>query len=142
MINKYYEDIFKEYEMYYGSDRSEVVRWEPTGRREITVYYDNGIRCRYDSVSKNVYSIHPRNPGEESISDDVYAKRFAWKLRSVINGSNLTKDDICEYCEISNATLYGYLNGKNVPNIIKLRKLAKVLRCSAEDLMNVDEWDM
>lgn len=142
MRHKIYDYIFDEYEMYYGSDSDEVVRWEPSGKREITVYYASGVTARYDSVSHSVYNTHPRKIGEEFISDDIYMKRFAWKLRAVVNSSNLTRDDICERCGISNATFYGYLNGRSVPSIVKLKRLAKVLRCPIEDLMNVDEWDV
>ena len=127
--------------MYYGSDTSTIVKWEPVGKREIVVYYDDGIRCRYDSVNKTVYSIHPRTNDDEFINDDIYAKRFAWKLRSVVDSSGLSREEICERAEVSNAALSGYMNGKTMPTVLKVRKLARVLRCPVEDLLNVDDWD-
>ena len=141
MTNSYYNHIYEEFEMYYGSDVNRVVKWEPSGKREIVVYYEDGIRVRYDSMTRTAYSIHPRKSDEEFISDDVYAKRFSWKLRAVLNSSGLSRDEICERTGISNAALSGYVNGKQFPTAPRIIKLAKVLKCPFEELLSVDEWD-
>jgi transcriptional regulator with XRE-family HTH domain len=93
-------------------------------------------------MSRTAYSIHPRKDDREFIDDDVYAKRFSWKLRTVLNSSGISRDEICERTGISNAALSGYVNGKQSPTAPRIVKLAKVLKCSVEELLNVDEWDM
>ena len=141
MANRHYEHIYVEFEMYYGSDTINVVKWEPVGKREILVYYEDGSKARYDSITKTVYNIRPRRDEGEFIDDDVYAKRFSWKLCTAIYSSGISRDEICERVGISNAALSGYMNGKNLPTAAKICKLAKVLKCSVSDLLNVDEWD-
>lgn len=141
MRNKYYEHIYEEFLMYYGSDTVRIINWEPAGKREILVYYEDGSKARYDSMTKAVYNIRPRSYEGEFIDDDIYTKRFAWKLRTEIYSSGLSRDEICERTGISNAALSGYMNGNNLPTASRICKLAKVLKCSVTDLLNVDDWD-
>jgi DNA-binding Xre family transcriptional regulator len=141
MGKRHYTYIFEEFKTYYASDEYEIVKWEPAGGSEIVVYYDNGIRVRYDSVTKSVYSMHPRRNPDQFIDDDIYAKRFAWKLRAVVNASGFTRDDICNRTGISKAALSGYMTGKKLPGAINIYKLTNVLDCSVEELLNVGDWD-
>jgi DNA-binding Xre family transcriptional regulator len=141
MGKKYYTYIFEEFKTYYASDEFEIVKWEPAGGSEIVVYYDNGIRVRYDSVTKSVYSIHPRTGRERFIDDETYSRRFAWKLRSIVNSSGLTRDELSDETGISKASLSGYMTGKKLPGAINIYKLASVLNCPVEELLNVGDWD-
>lgn len=137
-----YRYLYDEFEMYYKHSGLEVVDWEPIGKNLIVVTYDNGIRAYYDGFSQTTHTVHPRKDPREFISDDIYIRRFAWRLSSAFAASSLSRDEISERTGISKASLSGYLNGKSMPSVINAYKLARVLRCPVEDLIGVDSWDL
>lgn len=141
MAKNYYTYIFEEYERYYGTDRVDIVGWEPSGKSEIVVYYADGVRVRYDSMSKSVYSVHPRKTDNRFVDDEIYIQRFSWKLRAVMNGCGLSREEISERTGISKSALSSYATGRKVPGALNIYKLANVLNCSVEDLLNVGDWD-
>lgn len=141
MNDKFYERIYREYELYYGSDRFKVLRWEPFGKYGIIVYQEGGYKSYYDSLTNTVYNVRQRTDDSDFISDDVYAKRFAWKFRTAVYASGLSREDICDLAGISNGSLSNYMNGKKMPTIVNICKLAKILKCPVQDLIDVDNWD-
>lgn len=140
--NTYYDYIFKDYLAFYGSDDAEIIDWEPRGRNDIVVYYINGSKAFYDHISGVVYNVHKRTDDREFIDDDIFNKRFQWKLNTAFNASGLSRDDISQRTGISKAALSTYFNGRRIPGGNNLRKLAKVLKCPVQELLDVDEWDL
>lgn len=142
LTNTYYDYIFRNYIEFYGSPNDEIVKWEPLGRHDIVVYFADGSKAFYDDISGAVYNVHKRTEKREFIDDDIYARRFCWKLNVVLNASGLTRDEISQRTGISKAALSNYFSGRRIPSGDKLHKLAKVLKCPVQDLLNVDEWDL
>lgn len=142
MDKEQYKYLYNEFEKYYKNNRSEIVGWEPVSKNMIVVYYDNGIRSFYDGITQTVHTVHPRSSGAEFIDDETYIRRFTWRLAAAVGSSGLTRDEISERTGISKASLSGYLNGKTIPSAVTVYKLARVLKCSVEDLLGVDEWDL
>ncbi len=141
MKNNFYERIYKDYELYYGSDNFRVLRWEPDGKYGIVVYQEGGYKSYYDSLTNTVYNVRRRADDSDFVSDDVYAKRFAWRFRTAVYASGLSREEICDMADISNASLSNYMNGKKMPTVAKICKLAKVLKYPVQDLIDVDNWD-
>lgn len=142
MTGTAYDKYFMDFMYYYGGDGHDIVKWEPYDRFMVCVYYANGNKAYYDAVGSIVKNVGRRQPDVEFIDEELYASRFAWRLRSAINASSLSRAEICERTGISNASLSGYISGRVMPTIGKLYKLAKVLRCPVEDLVNAGDLDL
>lgn len=48
---------------------------------------------------------------------------------------NLTQSDVAEYCEVDRATVSKWETGEFYPRTSKLLKIAKLLKCSVNDLL-------
>lgn len=142
MTGTIYDSFFIDFMDYYGGDGHDIVRWEPYEKLMICVYYDNGNKAYYDGGDGTVKNVGRRQADVEFIDDELYARRFAWKLRSAINASPLSRAEICQRTGISNASLSGYISGRTMPNVIFIHKLAKVLKCPVEDLVNAADIDL
>jgi DNA-binding XRE family transcriptional regulator len=142
MDREQYRYLYDEFEMYYKNNRIDVIDWKPIGKNMIVIYYDNGVKSFYDGNTQTVHSVHPRSSGVEFIDDEIYIRRFTWRLSAAIGSSGLSRNEIAERTGISKASLSGYLNGKAMPSILNIYKLARVLKCPIEDLLGVDEWDL
>ena len=142
MTDTYYDYIFRDYMEFYGSPNDEIVDWQPGGRHDIVVYYADGTKAFYDHMSGVVYNVHKRADSKEFIDDDIYIRRFVWKLNTALNASGLSREEISQRTGISKAALSGYFTGRHMPGAIQIRKLAKVLKCPVQDLLSVDEWDL
>lgn len=142
MTNTYYDRIFRDYLEFYGSTSDVIVKWEPRGKHDIVVYHADGSKAFYDHVSGTVYNVHKRTDCKEFIDDDIFTKRFQWKLNTALNASGLSRDEICQRTGISRAALSSYTNGHRMPGSLYLYKLAKVLKFPVEELLSVDEWDL
>lgn len=142
MTGTIYDNFFVDFMHYYGGDGHDIVKWEPYDKFMVCIYYDNGNKAFYDATTNSVKNIGRRREDVEFVDDELYAQRFAWRLKSAINSTTLSRAEICERTGISNASLTGYLTGRTMPSANKIYKLAKVLRCSAEDLINAGDLDL
>lgn len=142
MTGTSYDSIFIEYMDYYGDMSDQVVSWEPNGRFEILVHYASGAKAFYDRISRVVYNVQKRKCDSEFVEPHVYMTRFTWKLTAAVNASGLSRDEISKRTGISKAALSNYLTGSKMPSCHNVYKLAKVLKCSVADLLNVGDWDL
>ena len=142
MTGTIYDDFFIDYMEYYGGSGRGIVKWEPYDKLMICIYYDNGNKAYYDAVGNTVKNIGRRQDDAEFIDDELFMKRFAWRLGSAINSTGLSRTEICERTGISKASLSGYLSGRTVPNMLFIHKLAKVLNCPVEELVNAGDLDL
>lgn len=142
MTGTNYDKIFMEFMYFYGDCYPDVVKWEPYDRFSVCVYNADGTKVFYDGTSGAVKNVGKRNSKYEFADDAIYASRFAWRLKTAMNSSGLTRNEISERTGISRASLSGYFNGRVMPTAINIYKLAKVLKCSAEELINVGDLDL
>lgn len=142
MTGTVYDNFFIDFMDYYGGDGHDIIRWEPYDKLMICIYYDNGNKAYYDAVGGVVKNVGRRQEGVRFVDDELIMRRFAWRLRSAINASSLSRAEICELTGISNGSLSGYLSGRTVPNLLFVYKLAIVLDCPLEDLVMIGDIDL
>lgn len=142
MTGTAYDNIFMQFMYFYGDAYPEIVRWEPFDKMCICAYNADGTKVFYDGSDGIVKNVGRRQEGVRFVDDELYMRRFAWRLRVALNASQLSRAEICERTGISQGSLSGYLNGRTVPSITNVFKLARVLDCPFEDLVNACDIDL
>ena len=62
------------------------------------------------------------------------SRHIIWQLKARMLGKELTKEDLCERCELNKRTFYLISTGRQGFSIELLKKISSALECSMEDL--------
>ena len=65
----------------------------------------------------------------------MYHKDFKWRLKRTMTMRGIGQAKLAEMSGISQKTISNYLNGKNMPDILKLNKLARALDVDVAELL-------
>lgn len=132
MIKDKYEDLLRNFELYYPKLYSQAIDWWVSGRMSIMVRLEDGNTYEYDRSDD---SIRLLRTGPDR-SDESVAKDFGCNLRKFITLSGMTQKDICERLGITNAMLSRYIHGTSMPSAGKAYRLANLLGCTVDELFN------
>lgn len=133
---KYWEPVFNAFCEDYPNLAEEWIDWYPSGQMEITVKIPGGKKYLYDFMKRVAYPICAHNEGN-NISEEEWRKRFARRLSHKMYNVSVTQDSLSELTGISQVMISKYVNGKSVPNVYNLHKIARALNCSTSELMNI-----
>jgi transcriptional regulator with XRE-family HTH domain len=68
------------------------------------------------------------------MTEETYRKEFGIRLRRLLRMKGMTQSDLADAIGITNAGLSGYINGKHTPSFYMVNKIARVLKCSVDEL--------
>ncbi len=64
------------------------------------------------------------------------------RLKKILKFRNMTIKEFCEKTGISKSAFHNYENGKNQPTLDVLLKSAKILNCSLETIVGLDNLEV
>lgn len=131
-INKY-ESIFQDFQTYAKVFADRTVRWEPMGKYSIRAYLDNGEIVQYNGMMRSFRRIQIDENAEWT--EELFRKKFAINLAGMMYESGYTQDLLAEELGISRRMLYKYLHREATPNAYTLTKIARLFKCSPDDLL-------
>lgn len=116
----------------------DLVDWYPSAQMEITIKISDGRKYAYDFMTRVAYPVY--EPGETiiDISEEEWRKLFARNLNRKIRNVAMTQDRLAETIGVTQVTISKYTNGLATPNSRNLIKIAKALKCSIHELVNMD----
>lgn len=115
-----------------------MVDWYPSAQYEITVKTDDGCKYAYDMFTRTAYKIYDAENSNDNISEKEWRKGFARNLNRKLHNVAMTQDILSEKTGISQATISKYSNGGATPSAHNVEKIARALKCSTAELMNVN----
>lgn len=125
--------------MNYRSIREEnVIRQIDISDDEYMFLIDDGSRVRFDITNYALTYIKPRVDLTEQDLDDIWKKEFARKLKKKLRNSGITQKEFAQQLGVTDRTVYRYLNQLTLPDYITIRKIARILGCTFEELTNFD----
>lgn len=132
-----WDSILSEFEFEYPELAKKVIDSYPSGQMELTVKLDDGNKLAYDYLMKTVRTIY--NPKDESdyMPEDIYRKSFAAKLYNKMRVNGISQEELADMVGVSRVSMSSYMNGRSMPNIYILNKLAKALKCTITELGEV-----
>lgn len=132
MITDKYERILNQFKMYHPEYYNRAVDWWASGRISIGVRMDNGETLDYNGIENTIRWTKPFNE-----SDDEYRRKvFGYNLQKIIPFCGMTKTELAEKLNITNAMMSRYIHGKTMPSLDKGYQLASLLGCSMEELFD------
>lgn len=90
----------------------------------------NGDEFIFDSY-RNAVSFDLYKNGE--LTDEEERREFTKNLKKLLDRNYMTQEELANKTGISRLSINNYINGKQLPDAMKLRKMAKALGCSTED---------
>ena len=124
--------MFEEFKMYCPFSRHAVF-WSLFDSTQILVELDDGNKVLYDCMQQTYRFIYPWDLDEDN--EERWRYEFSQRLQTKMRQLGLDQNDIAIRTGISQPMFSRYMTGKSIPNIYNTEKIAKVLRCSIDELI-------
>lgn len=110
----------------------------PSGLSEITFIMDNKDRIAYDAILRKVHSVYIADVYDDCYgeSEEECKRAFSEKLKRRMMLSGFNNSALADRVWMSPVIISQYVNGKTMPSIYTIRKLAWGLGCSISELMD------
>lgn len=115
----------------------QVVDWYPVGQMEIAVKLRNGKRLIYNFIGNYIQTCHDPREVDESIEEIMWREEFAKRLCKKMKINCVSQETLSDLTGISKVTLSKYMNGLATPSSYNTDRLAKALKCSSSEFMNI-----
>lgn len=132
---KHYEEIYAKFKECSPHLAKLTVDYRPRGDTGIRVTLDDGERYDYDihyPAPRRVENI--RLEDAVKIDDQQCRDVFAYRMKDLMKRRGFNQVLLSEYTGISRATISNYINAKNTPTLIHMRKIAHALDCTIGEL--------
>lgn len=103
---------------------------------DLLIVYKDGSRIIFDRSTG-----YHRNVFYDSIYEltiEQEKRELARRMRVLMLRAHLTQEQLADMIDISRPMISNYLTGRNIPNAITLKKIAKALKCSMDDFFYRD----
>lgn len=132
--NKCADYIFEDFVAFNYPLRDDVVSYELYDDDSILIQMIDGYTIWYDSIFKACRYLRPDNDGD--IDDAVWRKMFGLFLQRRMRKRGVLQRELSEMTGISTVTLSSYMQGKSLPNVLNLKRLADALDCTMDDFVH------
>lgn len=133
MQNDTHDAIIDNFERYFPSFASNMVRWYPSGKNTIIVQMNDGSDIEYNDVLNTIRNI--REP--EDMLDETEAewrKNFSNRLIVKMVDAGYDQSSLAETIGVSQGSMSNYIHRKATPSAWIIRKLANALKCDVSEL--------
>lgn len=134
----YWEPVYGAFCQDYSDLAEEMIDWYPSAQLEITVKIRCGKKYAYDFMTRQAYLTYDPDDDDIDISEEEWRKLFARNLNQKMRNVAMTQDRLAEMIGVTQVTISKYTNGLAIPNSRNLIKMAKALKCSIHELVNMD----
>lgn len=101
-----------------------------TGPFELMALMADGTKYLYDKLTET-YRFLPRD--SHALTDEEIKREFTIRFRKMMKDRRMTQKELSQLTGISEQTISKYTNGTGFPTIVNLDRIAKALKCSADD---------
>ena len=144
--SNYYKEIYESFRHNRPHDYEHSLGYRPRGDHMIRVELDDGSFVDYTFIGNYGEYVRDKPTDMNDITNDYSHKRFATRLRNMMDRRGFTQKTLSEATGISQAAISGYLRwneayGPNQqkrpinPTITVVYKLAAALECDPYELL-------
>lgn len=130
-------NVYRMFSLYCPNYSDFVYDQEYLGDFETLFFLEDGDKILFDELNKKWKLISP-SPDKTELTDDEWIAEFSRKLKKKLSLKHMTQKELGELIGVSTFAVSRYVNGIQTPPILILRKIASVLNCSVEELINFD----
>ena len=99
---------------------------------DIFIEFKDGRKRIFDSSTGYHKDIFYDDINE--ITEEQERKEFIYRLRTFMARNNINQEELAEKIGTTQTMISRYIRGETIPNVFTVRKIAKVLNCSMDDL--------
>lgn len=116
--------------------KEDILKIEQLNEWDILIEFSNGRRVIYDGFTKYHQDIYYDSIND--ITEEQEKRAFAHRLRVLMARNYISQEELAKEIGTSQTMISHYMNGRKTPNIITVRKIAKILNCSMDDFFPKD----
>lgn len=103
---------------------------------DVLIEFKDGRKFVYDGFTKYHQAVYYDNIN--NITEEQEKRAFAHRLRVLMGRNRVSQEELAKEIGTSQTMISHYMNGKNLPTVITVRKIAKILNCSMDDFFPKD----
>ena len=137
MADDIYLDIFEEFKHMCPYSVDKIEKWYPHGELSIIIELADGGAYLYDSIMGSFrYASSLEKLLQAPEDEEKWRIAFSLRLYRTMRMRGFTQDELAWRVGVSVGSMSNYVNGVRVPSIYTIRKIAKELKCSVDELIN------
>lgn len=129
----YWMPILKRFAEDYPDLFEKCVDWYPSAQLQITIRLEDDTRYSYDFLNHNLNRLDITL--DEIGSEDAYKKQFAKNFNKKMRNMGYSQQCVSERSGIMQSMISKYSTGKSIPNGYNIKRLARALKCSVDELL-------
>ena len=123
--------VVKNFELNFPAINENVIERNIVNNSELIITLKDGSIFLYDDTEKSIRAL-PKD--KDNLSEDEWRKEFGKRLRKKMNRVGISQNDLALELDITQPQVSCYVNGKVTPSFYIIDKIAKLLKCSIDDL--------
>lgn len=113
----------------------DIAEWSETAPFELTIKLKSGRTVAYDDLTKTIRTL-PKD--SNNMTDEEIKIEFGKRLQKMMYIRGVTQTELSEQSGIPQPMISSYMTGRTMPSFAKVDKIARVLKCSVDDLRYLD----
>jgi hypothetical protein len=121
--------ILENFKLYYNNIARDMIDYEYDGAFGITVTTEKGSTYFYNDIGNTLRPLAPK----DKITEEGYRLEFANRLQYIMNRKGVNQLALSELTGLTQPQISGYMNGRSLPSLQKVRQIAMALKCTPEE---------
>lgn len=130
--------LLNDFLTYYPSFKNEIVDYYSTDGNELILKMTNNDVIMYDSIDSTI-RVLPSDA--DHMKDEEWRNEFINRFNKIIRRKGMTQTELAEASGISRKQINFYSNGRSIPSLHAIDKIAKALDCNIEDFIYRDKHE-
>ena len=132
-----HEEIFKTFLNRYPDWVSNVDYYKPRHLNAIRVYFKDGRKFDYNGSTDTIRYVNTEYvENVDDMTDEYFRNVFANNLIEQMHMKGFNQKELAARTKLSTAMISKYIKKQSTPTIANFERIAKVLNCSREDLLD------
>jgi putative transcriptional regulator len=110
----------------------DVIEIKEINEWDLLITFKNGKKFIYDTFTNYYRGVFYETVDE--LTDEQEKKEFSRRLRILMKRKFITQEQLAELLGMTQTMISRYINGKALPSVLVVRKIAKILDCSMDEL--------
>ena len=116
--------------------KSDIQEIKELNQWDLLFIFKNGEKIIFDTDTGYYRNLFYKNINE--LTEEQEKREFGYALRTMMRRRWINQEELANRIGTSQTMISHYMKGRSIPGGIMLRKIAKVLGCSMDELFYID----
>lgn len=124
--------ILEQLEMHFPHVSENMESYESDGIYGLFIRMKDGRKLYYDNIDDSIWKLPD---DKDNMTEEEYRREFGRRLRMIMRRQGINQLTLAEQAGLTQPQLSKYMNGKTTASSYVVRKIARVLNCSLDELL-------